>query len=72
MKFIASSERWKSMGQPDLNSVVSLRDRKSSKFFKFRVVGINYGHKRGIQLFLQKLKSHETNTRKTRTDPTFG
>ena len=52
MQFIATTERWIAMGQPDINSTIYLRDRKTSKKVYFQVVGIHYGHKKGIKLSL--------------------
>lgn len=51
-----NTERWKKAGQPDLDSIIYLRDRKTSKKVYFMVVGIDYGHKKGVKLWLKKLK----------------
>lgn len=55
MKYICTTEKWKALGQPDVNSVIYLRNRKDSKKVYFQVVSINYGHKKGIAMNLQKL-----------------
>lgn len=54
MRFVLTTEKWNKMGRPDLNAKIYLRDRKTSKKVYFTVVGINYGHKKGIQLNLIK------------------
>lgn len=56
MVFTCSTEKWKKMNSPDLNSIIFLRDRKTSKKVYFIVVGIDYGFKGGVKLLLQKLK----------------
>ena len=54
MKFICTVDKWKQLGQPDLNSIIYLRDRKTSKKVYFIVIGIDYGNKKGIKLTLIK------------------
>lgn len=54
MQFIATKERYVKMGQPDLNSIIYLLDRKKSKKVYFQVVGIQFGHKKGIKLSLTR------------------
>jgi hypothetical protein len=56
MVYVCSSEKWKQLGQPDLNSVIYLRDRKTSKKVYFIVIAIDYGHKKGIKMNLLKTK----------------
>jgi hypothetical protein len=56
MKYTATTEKWKEMWQPDLNSIVTLRDRKTSIRHRFKVDAINFGTKRGIEMKLRKLK----------------
>ena len=56
MKYIYTAERWKSMGQPDLDSKIYLYNRKTSKKNWFQIVGIDYGNKKGIKMSLIKLK----------------
>ena len=56
MRFIASTEKWIKLGQPDLNSIIFLRDRSTSERRKFRVDAINYGTKKGIVMKLKRLK----------------
>lgn len=54
MKYVCTSERWKKMGCPDLDSIIYLRKKNSLTKVFFIVVGINYGHKKGIELSLIK------------------
>jgi len=49
MKYICTTERWISMGQPDLNSRIYLYDRKTSKRNWFQIVGIDYGNKKALK-----------------------
>lgn len=56
MKFKCSTEKWKKMGQPGINSVIYLKDRKTSKKVYFTIVGIDYGFKGGILLLLARFK----------------
>lgn len=57
MVFVCTKERWNKMGNPDLNSKIFLKDRKTSKKVFFTVIGIDYGHKKGIKLTLLKTKN---------------
>lgn len=49
------------MHQPDLDSVIYLRNKKDSKKVYFKVIGIDYGHKKGIKMNLIKLTKIKTN-----------
>lgn len=56
MRFICPTEKWRAMGQPDVGSKIYLKDRKTSKKVYFTIESINYGHKKGIQMSLSKIK----------------
>ena len=55
MKYIATPEKWKQLGQPDLGSVFYLRKRETSEKNFFEVVAIDYGNKKGIAMSLMKI-----------------
>ena len=61
MVYVCSTERWIKMHQPDLDSVIYLRNKKDSKKVYFKVIGIDYGHKKGIKMNLIKLTKIKTN-----------
>lgn len=56
MKFIMSQEKWNKMNQPDVGSKIYLRDKKTSKKNYFTIEMINYGHKKGIEMSLKRIK----------------
>ena len=55
-KRIFDAKTWEKIGQPDLGSKIYYINKKTGKKIWGLVIGVNYGHKKGIELRIQPFK----------------